>query len=106
MGTRPSRLRSHSVNAAREFIVRMEGWPRTWLRLPDYFMEDMEEHTPLALWLLPDSCCNGPSSVATEFNSLGFMSLGRWWKSFALVQEKSSNTSAGQDLDEMKMARA
>ncbi|KAE8797111.1 hypothetical protein D1007_27797 [Hordeum vulgare] len=46
----------------------------------------MEDLTPLGMWLQQDGCCIGPSWVAMEFNSLGFLSLRRGWKSFALAQ--------------------
>ncbi|KAE8809215.1 hypothetical protein D1007_14260 [Hordeum vulgare] len=46
----------------------------------------MEELAPLGMWLQLDGCCNGPTWVATEFNSLGFLFLKREWKSFTLVQ--------------------
>ncbi|KAE8775811.1 heat shock cognate 70 kda protein 1 [Hordeum vulgare] len=46
----------------------------------------MEDITPLGLWLQPDGCCNRPSWVEMEFNSLGFLFLGCGWKSFSLAQ--------------------
>ncbi|KAE8821660.1 hypothetical protein D1007_00447 [Hordeum vulgare] len=46
----------------------------------------MEEHAPLVLWLQPYGCCNGPTWVSKEFNSLGLMFSGHGWKSFALSQ--------------------
>ncbi|KAE8783757.1 hypothetical protein D1007_42736 [Hordeum vulgare] len=46
----------------------------------------MEEHAPVGLWQQPHDCCNGPTWVATEFNSLGFMFWRYGWKSFALAQ--------------------
>ncbi|KAE8782368.1 hypothetical protein D1007_44260 [Hordeum vulgare] len=70
----------------RKFIVRMDDGPRTWLRLPDSFAGETEELAPVGLWLQPDDCCNGPTSVAVEFHSLGFMFLGHGCKSFALDQ--------------------
>ncbi|KAE8798245.1 hypothetical protein D1007_26540 [Hordeum vulgare] len=81
----PSRSRSLSADTDREFIVRMEGTPRTWLWLPDSFAEEMEEHAPVGLWLQPNGYWNRPTWVATEFNSLGFMFLRRGWKSFVLA---------------------
>ncbi|KAE8777810.1 hypothetical protein D1007_49396 [Hordeum vulgare] len=71
---------------AREFIVRMEDMPCTWLRLPDSSVGEMEKLAHLGMWLQPDSCCNRPTCMAIEFNNLGFMSLGHGWKSFALSQ--------------------
>ncbi|KAE8776614.1 heat shock cognate 70 kda protein 1 [Hordeum vulgare] len=46
----------------------------------------MEELTPLGMWLRPDGCCNGPTWVAMEFNSLIFWFLRRGWKLIALTQ--------------------
>ena len=63
----PPQAGSHSAAAAREFIMNMHHSPCTWLRLPDSFAEAMAERAPLGLWVQADSCCNGPSWVATEF---------------------------------------
>ncbi|KAE8773723.1 hypothetical protein D1007_53998 [Hordeum vulgare] len=60
--------------------------PRTWLLFPDFLAEDMEELAPLGVWLQSYGCCNGPNSVATEFNSLGFLFVRCGWNSFALAQ--------------------
>ncbi|KAE8798055.1 hypothetical protein D1007_26666 [Hordeum vulgare] len=59
-------------------------YPHSWLWLPDYFAEEMEEVATLGLWLQRDGCCYGPTWVAMEFNSLTFMFLGRGWKLFSL----------------------
>ncbi|KAE8767029.1 hypothetical protein D1007_61659 [Hordeum vulgare] len=55
--------------------------------LLDSYTEEIEELAPEGMWLQPDDCCNGPTWVATEFNSLAFMFLGRGWKSSPLAQD-------------------
>ncbi|KAE8786496.1 hypothetical protein D1007_39646 [Hordeum vulgare] len=76
----------HSPDAARMFIVWVEGTPCSWLRLLDFFTEEMEDLMPLGMWLQLDGYCNGPRWVATEFNTLGFLFMRSGWKSFALTQ--------------------
>ena len=71
---------------AREFILDMHHQPCTWRRPPDSFMEEMADRAPLGMWLMADSCCKGPSWVATEFTPTGFMFLRQEWKSFALAR--------------------
>ncbi|KAE8794235.1 heat shock cognate 70 kda protein 1 [Hordeum vulgare] len=46
----------------------------------------MEDLAPLGVWLQPDECCNGPSWVTTELNSLGFLFVRSGWKSLALAR--------------------
>ncbi|KAE8815403.1 hypothetical protein D1007_07252 [Hordeum vulgare] len=60
--------------------------PHTWLRLPDFFVEEIEDLATVGLWIQPYRCDNGPSWVATEFNSLAFLFLRRGCKSFAFAQ--------------------
>ncbi|KAE8798583.1 hypothetical protein D1007_26064 [Hordeum vulgare] len=71
---------------AYELILRIEVRPRTLLRLLDFLTEGVEDLAPLCTWLQPHGCCNGPTWVATEFNSLDFLFLERGWKYFALSQ--------------------
>ncbi|KAE8782761.1 hypothetical protein D1007_43811 [Hordeum vulgare] len=46
----------------------------------------MEDLTPLGLWVQLDGCCNRPSWVAMEFNSLRFLFRRRRCKSFTISQ--------------------
>ena len=66
-----------------EFIVKLHGPPRSYLRLPTPFARVMEVEQSLGLRLHMRDYCNGSMRADIEFPAPHVMLLWRGWKTFA-----------------------